>query len=193
MVPAMRVLRFLYLVSGFLMGVVLLAIYAAGGLVFLCRPLPQEDAAIPGLSAPVAIAFDGYGIPRIRAATAEDGAAALGWVHARDRLFQMDLMRRAASGRISELAGARALPLDRTMRVLGLRAPGRGGVGHPARRDPGHAGGLRARGERLVAAHGRWSASSSPCSAAPSPGRRWTACSGARRWACTCPATGTRS
>ena len=69
----------------------------------------------------MSIAFDGNGIPHIRAATAEDGAAALGFVHARDRMFQMDLMRRAASGRISELAGSRALPLDRMMRVLGLR------------------------------------------------------------------------
>ena len=172
MVPAMRVLRFLYLVSGFLMGVVLLAIYAAGGLVFLCRPLPQEDAAIPGLSAPVAIAFDGYGIPRIRAATAEDGAAALGWVHARDRLFQMDLMRRAASGRISEIAGARALPLDRTMRVLGLR--------HRAEEEldtlpaetrtmlEAYARGVNA----FVAKHGRWSAVQFAVLGRPEP---WTA------------------
>lgn len=60
-------------------------------------------------------------MPRIRAANATDAAAALGFAHARDRLFQMEMMRRAASGRVSELAGPAALRLDRTMRVLGLR------------------------------------------------------------------------
>ena len=78
-------------------------------------------AVIPGLSAPVQIALDVSGIPWIRAATAEDGAAALGFMHARDRMFQMDLGRRAASGRLSEIAGSSTLRIDRTMRILGLR------------------------------------------------------------------------
>src|SRR3978361_429765 len=50
-----------------------------------------------------------------------DAAAAMGFVHARDRMFQMELMRRAASGRLSEIAGPAALPIDRMMRTLGLR------------------------------------------------------------------------
>ena len=134
--------------------------------------MPQEDAAISGLSAPVAIAFAGYGIPRIRAATAEDGAAALGWVHARDRLFQMDLMRRAASGRISEIAGARALPLDRTMRVLGLRHRAEEELDTlPAKTRTmleAYARGVNA----FVAKHGRWSAVQFAVLGRPEP---WTA------------------
>ncbi|WP_158745451.1 penicillin acylase family protein [Acidisphaera sp. L21] len=117
----MRALRLLRRIGGVLTVLVLLAAVAVVGVAFLCLPSPHGEAQIPGLTAPVSIAFDGNGIPHIRAATAEDGAAALGFVHARDRMFQMDLMRRAASGRISELAGSRALPLDRMMRVLGLR------------------------------------------------------------------------
>ena len=62
--------------------------------------LRNQSVAIPGLSAPVDIRFDEHGIPRIRAATQDDAAAALGYVHARDRMFQMDLMRRVASGRL---------------------------------------------------------------------------------------------
>ena len=116
-----RAARLLGKVSGVLSILLLLATSAAGGALFLCLPQPRDAARIPGLSAPVSIAFDGDGIPHIRAATDQDGAAALGFVHARDRMFQMELMRRAASGRISELAGAQALPLDRMMRVLGLR------------------------------------------------------------------------
>ena len=154
----MRALRFLSSALGVLVALVLLCLYGAGAALFLCRPVAHEAASIPGLSAPVAIAFDADGIPRIRAATAEDGAAGLGWVHARDRLFQMELMRRAASGRISEIAGARALPLDRTMRVLGLR--------HRAEQElallppetrallDAYARGVNA----YVAVHGRWSA-----------------------------------
>ena len=116
-----RALRLLRRLGSLLTILALLSVSAVGGALFLCLPRPQDAARIRGLTAPVAIAFDADGIPHIRAATEADGAAALGFVHARDRMFQMELMRRAASGRISELAGARALPLDRTMRVLGLR------------------------------------------------------------------------
>ena len=85
--------------------------------------LPGGDIEeyIPGLSAAVHIGLDADGVPRIKAATAADGAAALGFVHARDRMFQMELMRRAASGRLSELLGGSTLRLDRAMRVLGVR------------------------------------------------------------------------
>ncbi len=117
----MLLLRFFGRLFGLACGLVLLAAAALGAVLFLCLPASDEFAAIPGLSAPVSVAFDADGIPHIHAASDEDGAAALGWLHARDRMFQMELMRRAASGRVAELAGARALPLDRTMRVLGLR------------------------------------------------------------------------
>ena len=83
--------------------------------------LQPAGSRIQGLSAPVDISFDADGVPRIKAANDQDAAAALGFVHARDRMFEMDLMRRNASGRLSELAGAATLSLDRTMRTLGLR------------------------------------------------------------------------
>ncbi len=82
-----------------------------------CR---EEEAAIPGLTAPVSITFDAYGIPRIRAENEEDAARALGFLHARDRMFQMEMMRRSASGRLAEILGAPALRLDRYLRTLGL-------------------------------------------------------------------------
>ncbi len=100
----------------------LLAGAALVGLVWLS--LPQRAARttrIEGLGAAVDITLDADGVPRIRAASDEDAATALGFLHARERMFQMDLMRRAASGRLSEIAGPATLPLDRMMRVLGLR------------------------------------------------------------------------
>jgi penicillin G amidase len=96
---------------------------AAGtvGLVWSTLPPATQIAHIPELSAPVAISLDADGIPRIRAANDVDAAAALGFVHARDRMFQMEMMRRAASGRLSEIVGTATLPMDCMMRVLGLR------------------------------------------------------------------------
>ena len=82
---------------------------------------PEGEFRLPGMDAAVSVTLDGDGIPLIRAGSERDAAAALGFVHARDRMFQMDLMRRNASGRLSEVAGPAALRLDRTMRVLGLR------------------------------------------------------------------------
>ncbi len=100
---------------------VLLLAAAGAGLLWSTLPPTTQQARIPRLTAPVAIGFDADGIPRIRAANDADAAAALGFVHARDRMFQMELMRRAASGRLSEIAGPATLPIDRMMRVLGLR------------------------------------------------------------------------
>lgn len=101
--------------------IVLLAIAATIGVALWATvPSSRDSAHIPGLSAPVHIEFDPDGIPRIKAATERDGAAALGFVHARDRMFQMDMMRRAAAGRLSEVAGSATVPLDRMMRTLGL-------------------------------------------------------------------------
>ncbi|HEX3989830.1 MAG TPA: penicillin acylase family protein, partial [Acetobacteraceae bacterium] len=79
-------------------------------------------------SAAVTATYDGDGVPWIRAANEQDAATALGYVHARDRMFQMDLMRRAASGRLAELVGPAALPLDKQMRVLGLSRLAEGDV-----------------------------------------------------------------
>ncbi len=117
----MRLFR--YLLLRLLLVLVVLLLATAGGVaaaLWWTLPGASLTEAIPGLTAPVAITFDADGIPRIRAANALDAAAALGFVHARDRMFQMDLMRRAASGRLSEIAGPATLGYDRTMRTLGL-------------------------------------------------------------------------
>ena len=113
-----RGLRRLLTALGF---VVLLIGAVVTGVLWLTLPPRSQQARIQGLSGPVDIDFDADGIPRIHAASAADAAAALGFVHARDRMFQMDLMRRAASGRLSEIAGPVTLGIDRTMRTLGLR------------------------------------------------------------------------
>jgi len=86
--------------------------------------LPQLDGtvAIPGLSAPVQVERDALGVPTITGANRMDVARALGFLHAQDRYFQMDLLRRSGAGELAELFGPAALPLDRSHRLHGFRA-----------------------------------------------------------------------
>ena len=99
----------------------ILAAVAIAALIWKTLPGGDLDLHIATLSAPVAITIDPDGIPRITATTETDAATALGFLHARERLFQMDLMRRVARGEIAELVGSAALPLDRLNRTLNLR------------------------------------------------------------------------
>jgi penicillin amidase len=87
------------------------------------RSLPQVDGALalPGLDGPVEVVRDRFGIPHLYAASRLDLARAQGYVHAQDRLFHMESIRRFAFGRLSEIAGARTLELDRLARRLRLR------------------------------------------------------------------------
>src|SRR5690242_15593316 len=115
-----RLRRTIGWIAGALAAITLLVVGVIGGLLWFSLPPSDQTAAIPGLSAPVSITIDQDGVPRIRAASENDAAAALGFLHARDRMFQLELVRRSASGRLSELVGPQTLPFDREMRVLGL-------------------------------------------------------------------------
>jgi penicillin amidase len=105
-----------------LAGLALLAL--AGAWVYLRASLAQLDGRVdaPGLAAPVTVARDEAGVPLIRGANRLDLAYATGFVHAQERFFQMDLLRRTAAGELAELFGARALPLDRARRLHRFRA-----------------------------------------------------------------------
>lgn len=111
-----------------------LLVYAALGIVAVCglgagiigiwiyRLLPVVSAVIEarGLEQPVDVIRDSRGVPHIFAGSAADAYLALGFLHAQDRFWQMEMMRRTGAGRLAEVAGADALPSDRMMRVLGL-------------------------------------------------------------------------
>ncbi|TVQ32845.1 MAG: penicillin acylase family protein [Phycisphaeraceae bacterium] len=94
-----------------------------GAAMVLRASLPRDsgEAVIAGLSAPAMVDRDRLGVVRIRGENFEDTARALGFVHAQDRFFQMDLMRRRAAGELSEMVGAATLDLDRSMRVHRFR------------------------------------------------------------------------
>lgn len=83
-------------------------------------PELNGEAPLPGLSAAVTVETAENGVPTLRAASMRDAYRALGYLHARDRMFQMEMTRRIGSGRVSELIGERGLGIDRFMRTLGL-------------------------------------------------------------------------
>ena len=92
--------------------------------------LPELDGPLPvaGVSAPVSVTRDGHGVPTIESATLDDLFFSQGYVTAQDRLFQMDLMRRAATGEFAEIFGDIALEHDRRQRILGIRATAEKGL-----------------------------------------------------------------
>jgi penicillin amidase len=85
------------------------------------REAPGKAIQNPGLLAQVSVRRDAYNIPHIFAATDRDALFALGWSHAQDRFFQMDLLRRTFSGTLAELVGQPVLEQDVQIRTLGLR------------------------------------------------------------------------
>jgi penicillin amidase len=99
-----------------------LTLFAVAGVLWLRTSLPglAENFTLPGIKQPVEVIHDSSGIPHIIAGSTDDAYRALGFVHARDRLFQMDFMRRLGAGRLSEVTGRPTLQLDKTMRTLGL-------------------------------------------------------------------------
>lgn len=94
-----------------------------GGWLWLRLGLPKTSGSVdaPGLGQAVEIVHDYRGVPHIFAKTGLDATYALGFVHAQDRLWQMEAMRRQTSGRLAEIIGSRGLANDRLMRVLGIR------------------------------------------------------------------------
>ena len=107
-----------------IVGVVVALVVLLMGYVWLAaiRAVPPTEGtvAVPGLSAPVTIARDDRNVPYIHAAAEEDAYFALGYVHAQERMFQMELMRRQGQGRLSEIIGSIGLGPDRTMRTFGV-------------------------------------------------------------------------
>jgi len=101
----------------------LLVVAAGGGVYVVRRAFPQVtgELRVGGLHQPVEVVRDRWGVPHVYARTEHDLFFAQGYVHAQDRLWQMELNRRTAAGRLSEVFGDRTLATDRFLRTLGLR------------------------------------------------------------------------
>ncbi len=103
----------------------LIIIFIVGGYIFynsLTESLPNYTGELKAhsLKSEVKIYFDSLSVPYIIADNDEDAAFSLGYLHARERMFSMDIIRRAGEGRLSEIFGVETLPFDKMFRTVGL-------------------------------------------------------------------------
>jgi len=96
-------------------GLLVILCFSAFGLgIYLSGLSPQYDGslALNGIAEETTIHFDSYGVPHIYAKNEEDAYFALGYVHAQERLFQMEMVRRVATGRLAEILGPEFIKTD---------------------------------------------------------------------------------
>lgn len=100
----------------------LIAIIAVSGYGYMLttKPKYEGEVALKNIAKETTVYFDDYGVPHIYAASQKDAMVALGYVHAQDRLWQMELLRRIAPGRLSELFGTKALKNDEFFAGIGI-------------------------------------------------------------------------
>ena len=89
------------------------------------QPQRSGRLTLTGLTAAVTVRYDERGVPHIRAENEPDLYRALGYVHAQDRLFQMEMVRRLAQGELAEVLGPKLIEVDRLFRTLGIRSRAR--------------------------------------------------------------------
>ncbi len=101
---------------------ILVLVAAVGGYLYVqsTAPVYEGSVTLAGLKGDVEVYYDDYGVPHIYATTLEDAYFGLGYVHAQDRLFQMEILRRAAGGRLAEVLGKDLVPTDKLFRTLGI-------------------------------------------------------------------------
>lgn len=108
----------LYWSSTSFLGICLLFIVVWESLLYLQRPAYQGIKHLTILEKEVQVYWDGYGVPYIQAQTQEDAFRALGYITAKERLFQMDMLRRVARGKLSEILGSSLVDVDKMFRAL---------------------------------------------------------------------------
>ncbi|MEW6701109.1 MAG: penicillin acylase family protein [Bacteroidota bacterium] len=110
------------LIGVFTLLLVIILVLSALSYFMLKKSLPQYDGEkkVNGLNSKVEIYRDEFAVPMIKAENDEDAAFALGYVHAQERLFQMDVARRAGEGRLSKVFGTKTIPIDQMFRTLGI-------------------------------------------------------------------------
>lgn len=103
-----------------LIAVIFLLAVIAGGIFLLAhKPKLKGEISLSGMETPVHVWFDDYGVPHIYAENTRDGYRAFGYLHAQDRLFQMELMKRVGAGRLAEIFGAPLASTDAFFRTIG--------------------------------------------------------------------------
>jgi penicillin amidase len=113
----MKKLKKILLVLLSLVAIIAIALIGYG---FYLKPKYEGELQLKNIQKETTVYFDEFGVPHIYAATTKDAMEALGYVHAQDRLWQMELMRRIAPGRLSEIFGSVALKNDKFFAGIGI-------------------------------------------------------------------------
>lgn len=114
----MRILKVVFLIVA---GLLVLGLAGAYFYLNSLSPRYSGEIKIKGLQAEVVTYMDAFGIPHIYAGSEEDAYLALGYLHAQERLFQMEFTRRLGSGRLAAVMGEELVVIDRFFRTIGLR------------------------------------------------------------------------
>jgi penicillin amidase len=104
--------------------VIIVVVCGASGAwyIYSKQPIRTGKVNLSNLQAPVNVRYDEHGVPHIQAQNEADMYRTLGYVHAQDRLFQMEMVRRLARGELAAILGPKLLDSDRLFRTLGIRA-----------------------------------------------------------------------
>ena len=113
----MKKVKKAFLVFFVILAVVILFLILYG---LYLKPKYEGDVQLQNIEKETTVYFDDYGIPHIYANTQKDAMVALGYVHAQDRLWQMELIRRIAPGRLSEIFGTKTLKVDQFFAGIGI-------------------------------------------------------------------------
>ena len=108
-------------IAKLLLALLIVLAAALGWFVYSKQPQRSGEVALTGLTSSVSVRYDERGVPHIEAGNEADLYRALGYVHAQDRLFQMEMLRRLARGELAEVLGPKLVPIDRLFRTLGIR------------------------------------------------------------------------
>ena len=103
-----------------LLSIIVLLAFALVGYGFYLKPIYEGEQKLKNIQKETTVFFDDFGVPHIYANSQKDAMIALGYIHAQDRLWQMELMRRIAPGRLSEIFGSKALKSDLFFAGLGI-------------------------------------------------------------------------
>jgi penicillin G amidase len=112
--------RLIWALLRLVFALVVVGTLAGAYLFWRAMPTYSGTEKLPGLTAEARVWRDSYGVPHIFAASMDDAARTLGYLHASERLFQMEVQRRVGQGRMAEFAGADLLTVDKFMRTLGF-------------------------------------------------------------------------
>ena len=107
-------------IAKYLLAIVIILVIAGYFFINSLKPTYEGSQSLVGLKSETIVKFDDYGVPHIYAENEEDAMRSLGYVHAQDRLWQMELLRRIAPGRLSEMFGEATLKNDLFFAGLGI-------------------------------------------------------------------------